>query len=101
MSALASRPSEAPTRAVPQAAQYGDLPAARPADLEAPEGYLEKIRKAARVAFDLDVPLTEEAFARVLPRTECCSPGGWRSDTCRRRRLCAGCIRRWPGSIGC
>jgi len=35
-----------------------------------PEGYLEKIRKAARVAFDLDVPLTEEAFARVLPRTE-------------------------------
>ncbi len=35
-----------------------------------PEGYLEKIRKRARVAFDLDVPLTEEAFVRSLPHAE-------------------------------
>ncbi len=35
-----------------------------------PEGYLETIRRRARAAFDLEVPLTEEAFARVLPGAE-------------------------------
>src|SRR5712692_1415874 len=35
-----------------------------------PEGYLETIRRRARVAFDLEVPMTEEAFVRALPRVE-------------------------------
>ncbi len=35
-----------------------------------PEGYLEKIRRGARAAFDLQVPMTEEAFARALPAAE-------------------------------
>jgi phosphoglycerate dehydrogenase-like enzyme len=35
-----------------------------------PEGYLESIRRRARVAFDLDVPFTEDAFVQVLPEAE-------------------------------
>ncbi|HEU4403340.1 MAG TPA: D-2-hydroxyacid dehydrogenase [Candidatus Polarisedimenticolia bacterium] len=35
-----------------------------------PEGYLEKIRRRARTTFDLEVPLTEEAFTRALPEAE-------------------------------
>lgn len=35
-----------------------------------PEGTLETIRRRARVAFDLEVPMTEEAFVRVLPAAE-------------------------------
>lgn len=35
-----------------------------------PEGYLDRIRRRARAAFDIEVPLTEEAFVRVLPGAE-------------------------------
>ncbi len=35
-----------------------------------PEGYLEKIRRRARLAFDIEVPLTEEAFVRALSGAE-------------------------------
>ena len=35
-----------------------------------PEGYLETIRRRARAAFDMDVPLTEEAFVRALAGAE-------------------------------
>jgi phosphoglycerate dehydrogenase-like enzyme len=35
-----------------------------------PEGYLEKIRRRARAAFDLETPLNEAAFARALPSAE-------------------------------
>jgi phosphoglycerate dehydrogenase-like enzyme len=35
-----------------------------------PDGYVEKIRRRARVRFDLDLPMTEEAFVRILPGAE-------------------------------
>jgi len=35
-----------------------------------PEGYVEKVRRRARRAFDLEMPLTEEAFVRGLPEAE-------------------------------
>jgi phosphoglycerate dehydrogenase-like enzyme len=35
-----------------------------------PEGYLEKIRRRAQKAFDIEIPYTEEAFARALPGAE-------------------------------
>ncbi len=35
-----------------------------------PEGYVERIRRRARTAFDIEIPLTEEAFVRALPQAE-------------------------------
>lgn len=35
-----------------------------------PEGYLEKIRRLAVKSFDLEVPMDEEAFLRILPGAE-------------------------------
>jgi phosphoglycerate dehydrogenase-like enzyme len=35
-----------------------------------PEGYLETIRRRARTAFDIEVPLTEEVFVGALPGAE-------------------------------
>jgi phosphoglycerate dehydrogenase-like enzyme len=35
-----------------------------------PEGYVDRIRRATRNAFDLDLPMTEEAFVRALPGAE-------------------------------
>jgi len=35
-----------------------------------PAGTVETIRRRARARFDIDLPLTEEAFVRVLPDTE-------------------------------
>lgn len=35
-----------------------------------PEGYVDRIRRATRNAFDIDLPMTEEAFVRALPGAE-------------------------------
>ncbi len=35
-----------------------------------PEGYVDRIRRAARRAFDLELPMAEETFVRALPEAE-------------------------------